>query len=314
MTVVRLDEDDLDDEDRAILAEVSKKGYYHGRPKNQAGPPPAKIEAAAPQKIEAGSASISSRSAFDDFQRKWDRFDDDSYLKKLERETLKTSSSSSSGAVKPEQPLKLPLVAEFKVLLVGDAGVGKSALIKSHLTGEFERKWIRVSNEEVHQLRFHTNCGDVALNVWIAAGGSPCGQRERFYTQGHAAIAMFDVTSRASFRSIPNWQREVKKVLGTIPTVVLGNKVDFASRQVTAKQIHSYTRQSLQYYDVSVRDKHNFERPFLWLLRMLTNQAQMEFVGPVAKQPLAAQLGCTEIHKRQLQEALHVTVESETPL
>lgn len=323
MTVVRLDEDDLDDEDRAILAEVSKKGYYHGRPKNQAGPPPAKIEATAPQKLEAVSSSTSSRAAFDDFQRKWDRFDDDSYLKKLERETLKTSSSSSSSAVKPEQPLKLPVVAEFKVLLVGDAGVGKSALIKSHLTGEFERKWIRISDEEVHQLRFHTNCGDVAVNVWIAAGGSPCGQRERFYTQGHAAIAMFDVTSRASFRSIPNWQREIKKVLGTIPTVVLGNKVDFASRQVTPKQIHSYTRMdkrrgdALQYYDISVRDKHNFERPFLWLLRMLTSQRELQFVGPVAKAPqqlLAAQLYCSEKHKRQLQEALHVTVESETPL
>ena len=36
MVVERLDEDDLDDEDRAILAEVKKKGYYHGRPKSDA--------------------------------------------------------------------------------------------------------------------------------------------------------------------------------------------------------------------------------------------------------------------------------------
>merc|ERR1712232_767573 len=109
--------------------------------------------------------------------------------------------------------------------------------------------------------------------------------REGSYLQGKAAIVMFDVTSRSSFRSVPNWQREIKQALGTIPTVLLGNKVDEKSRQVTAKQIRAYTREALQYYDVSIRDKHNFEKPMLWLLRILANQPQMQFVGQPAQAP-----------------------------
>lgn len=324
MTVVRLDEDDLDDEDRAILAEVSKKGYYHGRPKNQAGQLPQKIEAAPPQKLEVGG-SAGSRAAFDDFQRKWDCFDDDGYLEKLEQETLKASAKATpslpSIAMQPQRPLPV-LAAEFKVLLVGDGGVGKSALVKSHLTGEFERNWNQTVGEEIQPLRFRTNCGEVALNIWVVGrkGVESMDQREQLYLQGHAAIVMFDVTSRQSFRSVPNWQRELRQVLGTIPTVLLGNKVDAAQRQVTRKQIQSHMRQHLQYYDFSVRDKHNFERPFLWLLRMLTNQPKMEFVGPFAKeprQPLAPDAAATaarQLHERQLQKAASKVVESEAPL
>jgi len=333
MTVVRLDEDDLDDEDRAILAEVSKKGYYHGRPKNQAGPLPAKIEAPAPQKLEVGG-SAGSRAAFDDFQRKWDRFDDDDYLKKLERETLKASAKASSALPSPQRQPLPALAAEFKVLLVGDTGVGKSALVKSHLTGEFERSsnqtpfMKHLAGEEIQPLRFHTNCGDVGLNIWVVGRKDMelMDQREQLYMQGHAAIVMFDVTSRQSFRSVPNWQRELRQVLGTIPTVLLGNKVDATQRQVTCKQIQSHMtsnksrKQHLQYYDFSVRDKHNFERPFLWLLRMLTNQPKMEFVAPFAKEPRrpmapdAAATAARQLHERQLQKALSRAVESEAPL
>merc|ERR1712216_947104 len=199
--------------------------------------------------------------------------------------STKATSSSCSPAV-PRSPLPA-LKAEFKVLLVGDSGVGKSALVNSHLTGDFARSRNQTASEEIVPLRFHTNCGDVCLNIWVVSrnGMESMHEREKLYLQGHAAIVMFDVTSRQSFRSVPNWQRELKAVLGIVPTVLLGNKVDASPRQVTDKQIQAHRRQHLQYYDVSVRDKHHFERPFLWLLRMLTNQTRLEFVGPFAKAP-----------------------------
>jgi GTP-binding nuclear protein Ran len=33
-------------------------------------------------------------------------------------------------------------VAEFKLVLVGDGGVGKTTFVKRHITGEFEKKYI----------------------------------------------------------------------------------------------------------------------------------------------------------------------------
>ena len=58
----------------------------------------------------------------------------------------------------------------FKLVLVGDGGVGKTTFVKRHLTGEFEKKYIATIGVEVHPLTFHTNAGLICFNVWDTAG------------------------------------------------------------------------------------------------------------------------------------------------
>ena len=55
---------------------------------------------------------------------------------------------------------------EFKLILVGDGGVGKTTFVKRHLTGEFEKKYVATLGVEVHPLEFHTNRGQLVFNVW----------------------------------------------------------------------------------------------------------------------------------------------------
>ena len=59
---------------------------------------------------------------------------------------------------------------EFKLILVGDGGVGKTTFVKRHLTGEFEKKYVATLGVEVHPLGFHTNRGPIKFNVWDTAG------------------------------------------------------------------------------------------------------------------------------------------------
>ncbi len=40
-------------------------------------------------------------------------------------------------------------VAEFKLVIIGDGGVGKTSFVKRHLTGEFEKKYIPTQGSEV---------------------------------------------------------------------------------------------------------------------------------------------------------------------
>lgn len=61
-------------------------------------------------------------------------------------------------------------IPQFKLLLVGDGGVGKTTFVKRHLTGEFEKKYIATVGVEVHPLQFHTNRGALQFNVWDTAG------------------------------------------------------------------------------------------------------------------------------------------------
>jgi len=67
------------------------------------------------------------------------------------------------------------IVAEYKLVLVGDGGVGKTTFVKRHLTGEFEKKYIATLGVEVHPMVFHTNHGPIRLNVWDTAGQEKLG-------------------------------------------------------------------------------------------------------------------------------------------
>ena len=202
---------------------------------------------------------------------------------------------------------------QFKLLLVGDGGVGKTTLVKRHLTGEFEKKYIPTLGVEVHPLKFSTNCGDLVFNVWDTAGQEKFGGlRDGYYIQGQCAIIMFDVTSRITYKNVPNWHRDIVRVCENIPIVLVGNKVDVQDRQVKARNITFHRKRNLQYYDLSARTNYNFHMPFKWLARRLTNQPSLEFIGEFAKAP-EFQINPDRVaeNEKELREAENVAIEDD---
>ncbi|KAK3860478.1 hypothetical protein Pcinc_033469 [Petrolisthes cinctipes] len=174
----------------------------------------------------------------------------------------------------------------FKLVLVGDGGTGKTTFVKRHLTGEFEKKYVATLGVEVHPLVFHTNRGPIKFNVWDTAGQEKLGGlRDGYYIQAHCAIIMFDVTSRVTYKNVPNWHRDLVRVCENIPIVLCGNKVDVKDRKVKAKSIIFHRKKNLQYYDISAKSNYNFEKPFLWLARKLIGDPNLEFVAMPALLP-----------------------------
>lgn len=48
--------------------------------------------------------------------------------------------------------------------------------------------------------------------------------------QGQCGIIMFDVTSKITYKNVPNWHRDLERVCENIPIVLCGNKVDVKVR------------------------------------------------------------------------------------
>lgn len=138
-------------------------------------------------------------------------------------------------------------IPTFKCVLVGDGGTGKTTFVKRHMTGEFEKKYVATLGVEVHPLVFHTNRGAIRFNVWDTAGQEKFGGlRDGYYIQGQCAIIMFDVTSRITYKNVPNWHRDLVRVCENIPIVLCGNKVDIKDRKVKAKSIVFHRKKNLQ--------------------------------------------------------------------
>jgi GTP-binding nuclear protein Ran len=178
-------------------------------------------------------------------------------------------------------------IPKFKLILVGDGGVGKTTYVKRHRTGEFEKKYVATMGVEVSPLTFSTNLGPICFNCWDTAGQEKFGGlRDGYYIGGQAAIIMFDVTARITYKNVPVWHKDLVRVCEDIPIVLCGNKVDCRDRRVKPKDIFFHRKKNLQYYDISAKSNYNFEKPFLYITRKLTGDPNCHFVeAPAVKPP-----------------------------
>lgn len=96
---------------------------------------------------------------------------------------------------------------------------------------------------------------------------------------------MFDVTARLTYRNVPNWHRDISRVCPDIPIVLCGNKVDVTEREVPPKQINYHRKKSLAYFEISVKSNYNYEKPFIYLLRQLSNDDKLCLIQQPALLP-----------------------------
>ena len=68
---------------------------------------------------------------------------------------------------------------------------------------------------------------------------------------------------RVTYKSVPDWHKDLVRVCYVIPMVLCGNKVDCKDRIVKPKDIYFHRKKNLQYYDISAKSNYNFEKPFL---------------------------------------------------
>ena len=193
-------------------------------------------------------------------------------------------------------------VPTFKIIMVGDGGVGKTTFIRRHITGEYENKYIATMGVEITQLAFSTTCGNILYNCWDTAGQEKFGGlRDGYYIGGHAAIIMFDVTSRITYRNVPNWYKDLVRVLPNIPIVLVGNKIDCKDRTVKAKDIYFHRRKGLKYFDISNKSRFNIEKPFLYISRQLSGNDNCNFSNTFAALPPSdVVFSCEEMEKNKL--------------
>ncbi|EMR10168.1 GTP-binding nuclear protein spi1 [Pneumocystis murina B123] len=180
-------------------------------------------------------------------------------------------------------------IPTFKLVLVGDGDMSIPVFFWKKKTN-FGKKYVATLGVEVHPVTFYTNYGQICFNTWDTAGQEKFGGlRDGYYIQGNCGIIMFDVTSRITYKNVPNWHRDLVRVCENIPIVLCGNKVDVKERKVKAKTITFHRKKNLQYYDISAKSNYNFEKPFLWLARKLIN-ATLEFVASPALAPPEVQI------------------------
>jgi len=123
----------------------------------------------------------------------------------------------------------------FKLLMLGEASVGKTSLTHRYITGVFVDSPRLTIGVDFFSKKMKLTDQNISakLQIWDFGGE----QRFRFllptYSKGsNAALFLYDVTSRESLQSLPVWLEIVRKNAGNIPVLLIGTKKDLEDHRV----------------------------------------------------------------------------------
>lgn len=165
----------------------------------------------------------------------------------------------------------------YKVVFVGDGGVGKTCFLHRLLTGHFDYRYIATTGYVFSNFVLNSNYGEIELRCCDCAGQNKFGgSRFSYYEGADAAVVMFDLTSRQTYKNAGKWYDDVRKICPEIPIVLCGNKCEL-DRKVASKEITIHRKYGINYYDISAKTLYNQDKPFLQLARQLTGREDLVF-------------------------------------
>ncbi len=127
----------------------------------------------------------------------------------------------------PTPPPKRVRPQVIKVILGGDANVGKTTLINRFCTGRFEPVRRMTIGVDFHSVDLDVQGNATRLMVWDLGGQGRFGAARRGFYRGSMAVGLvYDTGNRTSFYNLMRWWREVREHLADVPMILLANKCD----------------------------------------------------------------------------------------
>lgn len=162
-----------------------------------------------------------------------------------------------------------------KILLIGNAGVGKSALMNQYVNNRFTNYYRATIGADFFTKDLRIDDRLVTAQIWDTAG------TERFQSLGAAlyrgtdcCLLVFDVTSPNSFHALDTWHKEFlvqadPSTPDKFPFVVIANKADLEERQVSPRQAQEWCKScNAEYFETSAKEAMNVEEAFVQAIRL----------------------------------------------
>jgi len=153
----------------------------------------------------------------------------------------------------------------FKLLIIGDSGVGKSSLLVRFADNTFSGNYITTIGVDFKIRTIESNGERVKLQIWDTAG------QERFrtitstyYRGTHGVIVVYDVCSGDSFANVKRWLHEINQNCDEVSRVLVGNKCDDPDRRVVLKEDASRfaSQMGIQLFETSAKENIHVEEMF----------------------------------------------------
>lgn len=157
-----------------------------------------------------------------------------------------------------------------KIVVVGDAAVGKTSLIVRYVKGVFNPSYIITLGVNFFVQDISLGEKKLRLQIWDTAGQERFGPvRKKYYMGARGALLVFDQSNRTSFERLDYWVDEVRRSCGEIPLVLVGNKADLHP-SVTVEEVQKFASEhDFSYVETSAKTGMNTVKPFFLLAPLI---------------------------------------------
>ncbi|KAG6889711.1 hypothetical protein C0992_004340 [Termitomyces sp. T32_za158] len=164
----------------------------------------------------------------------------------------------------------------FKLLLIGDSGVGKSCLLLRFADDTYTESYISTIGVDFKIRTIELEGKTVKLQIWDTAG------QERFrtitssyYRGAHGIIVVYDVTDNETFTNVKQWLQEIDRYASEgVNKLLVGNKSDLTGKKVVEYSVaKEFADQlSIPFLETSAKNATNVEQAFLTMAKQIKDR------------------------------------------
>lgn len=202
--------------------------------------------------------------------------------------TLQFERGSLDQGVKiSEPPIPLAMSSRdhlFKVLVVGDAAVGKTSLVQRYSQDSFSKHYkSTVGVDFALKVLQWSDSEMVRLQLWDIAGQERFTSMTRlYYRDASACVIMFDVTNATTFSNSQKWKQDLDSKLTLpngepVPCLLLANKCDLSPWAVSRDQVDRFSKENgfTGWTETSVKENKNINEAMRVLIeKMMSNSRE----------------------------------------
>ena len=154
----------------------------------------------------------------------------------------------------------------FKIIIIGDSGVGKSNILGRYLTNTFKQDTKSTVGVEFGSKKISVNGVNIKLQIWDTAGQERYRSITSAYYKGSkGCFIVYDITSNQTFEDVEKWYEEINKSGDKGISIVLGgNKCDLEQeRKVTVEMGEEKARNlNCPFFETSALNNTQIEKIF----------------------------------------------------
>ncbi|CAB1451433.1 unnamed protein product [Pleuronectes platessa] len=161
----------------------------------------------------------------------------------------------------------------FRLLMLGDSGVGKTCMLRRFTDSEFDPSHISTIGVDFKMKTLEIDGLKVRVQIWDTAGQERYQTiTKQYYRRAQGIIFVYDITNQAAFQHIAKWASDVEEYApNQVQRILVGNKCDEElRRQVTTEQGSKLAETyEMEFFETSASTSNNIRESFTRLTELV---------------------------------------------